>query len=412
VRRVLVLTADAGYGHRSAANAVAAALRELHGFDCTVEVVNPLDDDRVPLLLRTSQSDYDRLVREMPNLYEFGYQASDAPVPAAIVERALAVVLFEVTLDLVRRHQPDAIVTTYPLYQAPLGLVFAFIRRAIPLLTAVTDLVTVHRLWFNTAADLCLVPTGSVRDLALQSGLPPERVRVTGIPVSPRLALASRDKPALRAALGWQPEPTTLLVVGGRRVQGLREVLRALNHSGLPLQLAVVAGGDEALHQELVRVDWHIPAHVYGFVQRLPEMMLAADCVACKAGGLVVTEALAAGLPMLLVDTLPGQETGNAAHVIGGGAGERTESPVEVLEVLCHWLGRDGKLLTEHARQARRLGRPRAALDVAELAWEAAGWDVTPRVKPPIVDLARLRPRLPQIAAPRREADTPDPDPR
>jgi len=46
-KRVLILTADAGFGHRSAANGVAAALRELYGDDCAVEIVNPLEDDRV-----------------------------------------------------------------------------------------------------------------------------------------------------------------------------------------------------------------------------------------------------------------------------------------------------------------------------------------------------------------------------
>jgi hypothetical protein len=32
--RILILTADYGYGHRSAANAIAGALQETHGNDC------------------------------------------------------------------------------------------------------------------------------------------------------------------------------------------------------------------------------------------------------------------------------------------------------------------------------------------------------------------------------------------
>jgi len=145
-KRLLILTADAGFGHRSAANAIAAALQETHGSECTIEIVNALDDARTPALLRDSQSDYDRLVREMPALYEVGYQASDASAPSTLVESALTVLLFEVMLDLVHRIQPDVIVTTYPLYQAPLGAVFSITRRYIPLLTVITDLATVHRL--------------------------------------------------------------------------------------------------------------------------------------------------------------------------------------------------------------------------------------------------------------------------
>ena len=41
-----------------------------------------------------------------------------------------------------------------------------------------------------------------------------------------------------------------------------------------------------------------------------------------KAGGLITSESLAAGLPMLLCDVLPGQEEGNAKVVEDGGAGK------------------------------------------------------------------------------------------
>ena len=130
---------------------------------------------------------------------------------------------------------------------------------------------------------------------------------------------------------------------------------------------------------------------MYGFGENLPTMMRAADCVLCKAGGLIVTEALACGLPLLLVDVLPGQETGNAAHVVASGTGQRCDGAIEALETLCHWLDRGGALLAERTRNARRLGRPRAAYDVAELAWTAAGWDPASRTKPPVIDLAKLR---------------------
>jgi len=191
-KRVVILTADAGFGHRSAANAVAAALQETYGDGCVVEIVNPLDDRRVPAWLRRSQADYDRIVREMPDLYRFGYEATDASVPSFVIESALSVVLFEVVRDLVREHRPDAIVTTYPLYQAPLQAVYALGRRHVPTLTVVTDLVTVHRLWFHDVADLCLVPTQQVRDLALEYGLSASKVPITGIPVDPKPAGAGR----------------------------------------------------------------------------------------------------------------------------------------------------------------------------------------------------------------------------
>jgi len=406
VKRILVLTADAGFGHRSAADAVVAALCETYGDTISVEIVNPLDSKHVPSFLRESQADYDRIVREMPDLYRFGYRASDATVPSTVVESALTVMLFEVMHEVVRHHRPDAIVTTYPLYQAPLGAVYAINRRYIPLLTVITDLVTVHRIWFHDAADLCLVPTSYVRDLALKYGIPPDRIQVTGIPVRPDLVRGDRDPAAVRAELGWRPDLTTALAVGSKRVGHMPDVLRALNHSGLPLQLVAVAGGDDDLHRQLESTEFHLPAYVYNFVKNMPELMHAADWIICKAGGLIVSEALACGLPLVLIDVLPGQETGNAAYVVDGGAGEHAESGIAALEVMYHWLDRDGALLAERARNARRLGRPRAAHDVAEYARQAAERGPVTKSAPGILGRPKLIELLTRFGIPWGEITT------
>jgi len=62
MKKILVLTADAGFGHRSAATAVATALQIKYPNECEVVVNNPLEDTRTPSFLRESQSDYDKIV--------------------------------------------------------------------------------------------------------------------------------------------------------------------------------------------------------------------------------------------------------------------------------------------------------------------------------------------------------------
>ena len=370
--RVLILTADAGLGHRRAAEAIDAVLRGVWGEVCETTIVNPLEDARVPTLLRESQADYDRLVREMPRLYELAYDVSDANLVSSVVDGALAMMLFEVMQEIVACRRPDVIITTYPLYQAPLGAVYQASDHYIPLLTVVTDLAAVHRLWFHDAADLCMVPTEAVRDEAVQSGIASDRIRVVGIPVQLDLTREDWNRETLRAELGWQQDLTTILVVGSKRVEHLLDTLGALNHSGLSLQLAIVSGDDENLYRALQAIEWHVTAHIYGFVTNMPALMRAADCVISKAGGLIVAESLACGLPMLLIDALPGQETGNVEHVVANGAGELVKDPLAVLEAMRHWLADGGRLLAEKARNARRIGRPRAAYDVANLALVAA----------------------------------------
>lgn len=141
MKKILILTADYGYGHRSTANAVTQALREMHGQECKVEIVNPLDDPRAPAFLHENQNDYDRLVREMPDLYKVGYQIGDTQFISRVLNTTWTVMLFNVLRGIIREKQPDVIVCTYLYFQGILSAVFASEKRHIPLLTIVTDLV-------------------------------------------------------------------------------------------------------------------------------------------------------------------------------------------------------------------------------------------------------------------------------
>lgn len=371
MKKILILTADYGYGHRSAANAIAKALQETHGQECEVDIVNPLDDPQAPTIFRENQQDYDKLVREMPELYKLGYQVSETRLAGDLIKNTFTLALFKVLRKIIHQKRPDAIICPYPFYQGILSTIFTIEKRHIPLLTVVTDLATVNRLWFHPAADLCLVPTQIVYDLAIDAGLPPEKVKITGIPVRPELVKGNQDQGSLRHKLGWRPDLFTVLAIGSKRVEHLYDSVRVLNHSGLPLQLVVVAGGDDALYRRFQETEWHIETHCYNFVTEMGMFMNAADCILGKAGGLTVSESLACGLPLILIDVIPGQETGNADHVVSGNAGALAKEPIEVLETICHWLEKNKVTYFRQAQAAKQLGHPQAAYEVADLACAA-----------------------------------------
>ncbi len=391
IKRVLILTADAGFGHRNAATALAAAVSERYGERVVVDVVNPLDDRRVPSFLRDVQSDYDKIVTQMPDFWKLNYQISDSSVPAAVLERAVTVILFRVIRSVIKDYQPSVVISTHPFYMAPLSAYITLRNLRIPFLTAITDLTNVHRLWFNQGADLTLVPTQQVFDQGLASGMAAERMQVTGIPVRPAFASERRSRQAIRAALGWAIEPVTVLVAGSRRVKNLMGVLHLLNHSGLPFQFVLVAGGDEKLLAEFKSTEWHRVTYIYNYVENMPEMMRAADLVISKAGGLIVTESLACGLPLLLIDVTPGQEEGNAQYVIDQGAGERAQNPMEAQEILFHWLDRDHRILDERAQIAASLGRPNAAYAAAKLTMKVI------EEQSRLISTSRLREWVPRL---------------
>jgi UDP-N-acetylglucosamine:LPS N-acetylglucosamine transferase len=371
-KRILILTADAGFGHRSAANAVGKALEMRCGENARVIIVNPLDEPGAPPFLRSAESDYDKLAREWPLFYKLGYRMSDMALTTSVTETAYVIIMYEVISRLMKQHRPDVVVVTFPTYQYPVAAHRRINSSDVPIATVVTDLITLQRMWFHPSADLCLVPTQIAAEQALERGLDPESVHVTGLPVNPRLAEAPASKVEARAALGWPTNKFTVLAVGSKRIEGLDAFVHVLNHAGFDIHLAAVAGGNDELFQKLEAMEWHISNTLYNMVGNMPNLMHAADCVISKAGGLIVTESLACGLPLFLMQVIPGQETGNAQLVTEGGAGDLTLEPLAFLETFGDWLADDGRLFHERAANARRLGRPEAAFLAADLIWDAA----------------------------------------
>jgi 1,2-diacylglycerol 3-beta-galactosyltransferase len=205
--------------------------------------------------------------------------------------------------------------------------------------------------------------------------LPSDKVHICGIPISPAFAKETRPKELLRSELGWRTDLPTALAVGSVRVPRMAEILRELNSSALPLQLAVVAGGDSGLMNELQRIDWQLPVHIYNWVEDMPLMLHAADFMISKAGGLIIAESLACGLPVLLVDMMPDQEKGNVDYLLRSGAGELGLNPGEAVNIARRWLEGDGLLLASRAHNAQQVGHPEAAYTAARLVWQNTGQD-------------------------------------
>jgi 1,2-diacylglycerol 3-beta-galactosyltransferase len=374
-KRVLILTADAGFGHRSAALAIEAAMQARHGGQCSTLVVNPLREAESPGFLQTLAEDsYDGWVKNDAILYGLGYRLSDAVPTAALIEQVYSILLHDSLRNLLEDHSPDVVVSTYPFYLEPLNFVFDSMGKNVPLISVITDLVTVHTLWFNPRVDLCLVPTDQVRRKALRNGVPVNRVHVTGLPVHPHFGAESRPPAQLRAELGWKIDLPTVLIVGGKRVPKVLEVARLIDRSGLGarVQLAILAGGDEDLYDQLTAQTWRGEVHLYPYVENMPAVIHASDLVMSKAGGLIVSETLACGRPLILISAISGQETGNVEYVTSAKAGEWAPNPVDALACLVRWLADDGALLRQCTASARRVGKPNAVYQVVDLVWELA----------------------------------------
>lgn len=365
--RILILLADVGFGHRSASNAIVDALTEQYGDAYEIIAANPFDEPSVPAVIRQAQSDHTRLVRELPQVYTLGLRVTDSDLTKGIGSVAGLLILSEAITDLIDRHEPNVVVVTHPISIEPLLNYRRNSDHDFPIVTVITDLTRLHRLWFDDEVDLCLLPTRAAVGLAIERGMPPDHLLVTGIPIHPRFSHPTGTKDALRREMGLEADRLTILAVGSRRVAQLEGYLGALNEAGLPIQVIAVAGGDDDLYGQMEALDWQIPAARFNYVDNMADLMHTADAILTKAGGLVVSESLACGLPMLITQCNPVHEKGNAEYVVLQGAGDMVETAAEVAPALARWLGNDREVFNQRAAYARRLGRPRAAYTIAEI---------------------------------------------
>ncbi len=386
-KKVLILTADAGFGHRSAANAIQAALAEAQIYEFDVRIENLLNYPSVPALLRNTQTDYDQIVKDLPKFYEFSYESSDKPLPTQIAQIGLSAMLYKAFQQVMDDFDPDIIINTYPFYHGP-AQTWYFIHeeswktsrrtknggdpKAVkpkhkPFITVITDLVSVHMIWMSLLPDAYCVATEAMKEQTVKAGFDRNAILCTGIPVKPVFATETRSKSELRNMLGWDPDKTTLLSIGSKRISNLLDYLAVINHSGFDIQLAMLAGGDEELYREMQKIEWHIPVKIYNYSHEIPAMLKASDAVVTKAGGLITSESLAAGVPMILVDVLPGQEEGNALFVEENNAGKVARNQIDVLKTLAHWLNNEQAGLKVATENAKRIGKPRSSMDVVDL---------------------------------------------
>jgi processive 1,2-diacylglycerol beta-glucosyltransferase len=119
---------------------------------------------------------------------------------------------------------------------------------------------------------------------------------------------------------------------------------------------------------------------VFGYTTEMDELMAAADLIVGKPGGLTTSEAMARGLPFVVVSPIPGQEERNADHLLEEGAAIRCNN----LPVLAYKIDRlldDPGRLDSMRASALRLGRPRAALDIVAKVAELGESEVPPAAR-------------------------------
>lgn len=358
MKKILIFTAGFGEGHNTAARGLLAAVRLIAPDDAEARVID-LFDECHGRLNRFARKAYIGLINRAPKIWEWIYQWLDAAEPGSKLNafskmrRRLA--------EILEREKPGAVVSVYPLYNYLIDRIYEKkTARAFLQITIVTDSITINSTWFRCGSDYFIVPNEETA-AGLRGKVADEKIKAFGFPVAPCFATerARREPPA-------EGNRRVLYMVNSGKKQAPLLVRRLLELPGI--QLAVTVGRDLALRaavEKAVAASGR-SADIYGWTDRLPDLLMSHHLLISKAGGATVQETLAARTPMLVTQVVPGQEEGNARLLLEHGCGALAGTPDAIVETVRAVFRNDAELWKKWEGNIAKLSRPDAALVIAK----------------------------------------------
>jgi processive 1,2-diacylglycerol beta-glucosyltransferase len=365
-KRIVILTLSVGSGHVQASSVVRDALDDgPEKLDLQVLDAIPLSEPWFPWLY---VQPYWWMLRYRRDVWRWLYEWRQrkrhrSTAPGWVFRSGCVKVLKEL-----QAFQPHLVIVT----EVGAAEIAALGKREgwynAPILAVLTDFQA-ESPWLQPEIDFYCVATEQAKSQLIGWGISPHRILISGIPIDPAFALPFEKREIVRS-LGLQPNrPVALLMAGGMGLAPLDRIARQLERCGLPLQVVAVAGHDRVLYDKLRGLRHRIALELlpFGWTDRVPELMAAADVLVTKPGGLTVSEALASGLPMILTHPIPGPEERNILYLVRHRVAVHAPRVEQIPAITSELLTRQGPR-QEMARLARELSRPGASHSIAQVA--------------------------------------------
>jgi len=360
--KVLFLSVTAGQGHHQTAKAAMDYLMEKN-VDCvmldTFEYINPILSESIArgYLISTqfTPAVYGKLYRLAEKKEKNNSSFSISNLTSSILSRKLVSYIYE--------YKPDVIVCTH-IFAAQI-ISHLQSKKVIKAKTIgiVTDF-TIHPFWEDTDLDYYITASELLNHQASKKGIPVEKIRATGIPIHTKFA-NKISKPEARALLGIEDKTTVFVMSGSMGYGNVGKIIRKIDNLDMDFQIISVCGHNKRLKKRIDLLKSRKKIYNYGFVDNVDIMMDAANCIVTKPGGLTVSESLAKGLPMILINPIPGQEDRNVDFLLNNGLAVKISSTYPIDEALYQLLSNEWK--RDHLQKGiQYIGKPNSSKDLGD----------------------------------------------
>ncbi len=365
--RIMVISVKAGAGHIRAAQALVAALRAEapRAEVCNIEALAYTNK----AFAKSFRGGYETLARDLPSVWGMIYESFERSSPNNSAQRLASLFDSMNAKPLkreIKRFDPDAVICTHYLPAEVIGPWRRKGKLRAPIHMVLTD-YDIHTMWIQEGVGHYYVATEEMAYALTAKGIGSASVEAVGIPVLPEFSRPYPPAREMRERLGLRPDvPTILMAAGGFGLIRIDKVAAQIVREVEKVQLLAVAGNSEKLRQDLEEASRVAPGRIvaYGFVDNMHELMAASDFMVAKPGGLTASECLTMGLPLMILNPIPGQEERNADYLLECGAALKANSAAHLVFKIRRLL-EDPSRLASLAAAARLSARPQAARTIA-----------------------------------------------
>ena len=371
MKKILIFYASYGGGHLSAANSIKEYIEENYNnteiklVDCMEYVNNVIN--------KITTTAYNEMAKTIPWVWGKVYTKSQSGTLSKISSNSNK--LFAIKLNnLIQEYSPNLIISTHPFSTQMCAFLKKKSKLNCKIATIMTDYAP-HDQWLigSNYIDYYFVAHEGMKQALINKAIPSDKIFATGIPLSTKFLLRFNKKNILNYFDLLPNKKTVLFFAGGK--YGLSksttyEMLRTLAKEFDHIQIVAISGENTKMKKNFEEI-----VHTYnkedsikiiGYTNKVPELMSISDLVITKPGGLTTTESLASGLPIIVINPIPGQEEENAEFLERNNLALWIKKDDNVKEILTDILN-DSELMHKMKINARLFAKKNSTKDICEI---------------------------------------------
>lgn len=371
MKKILIFYGSYGGGHLSAARSIKEYIdtnyqdTETCLVDC-IEYINKA-------LNKVTTKAYSEMAKNAHWVWKKVYYGAESGAFAKVNDKTQKLMSIKLN-KLLQDYKPDLIISTHPFSSHMCAILKKKKKINSKIATVITDYAP-HSQWLMYSAyiDYFFVAHDGMKNNLLKRGIKENQIRVTGIPLSNRF-LAHYNKEKILSAFNLSAKKRTILFfAGGEQGFGKDKILHILESiiQNFPtLQVIAISGKNEKIKKKfdtiVSKTNSNSTVKVIKYTNKVAELMSVSDLVITKPGGLTTTESLASGLPIIVINPIPGQEQENAEFLESKGVAIWIKKHDNIEEELYKILNCEGKLQSMKIN-ARLLAKKNSTRDICEI---------------------------------------------